>query len=358
MVSVIIPSLNPDRSLINYVKKIIQNDLKPVVIINDGSSCAYDNIFNDLADIEDCVVLSHEVNRGKGAALKTACRYFIENYPNHKGIITADADGQHAISDIIKIAEIIKQGGSRKAILGQRDLYNKNVPFRSRIGNATSALLFSILYGCNIWDTQSGLRGFTSDLLKSMINIKGDRYDYEMNVLAYLRINNIDIVKIPIKTIYINDNKGSHFRTFYDTSIIFIRILGSFFAYISKYITSILTDIFIFALCFYVFFIDVELAQKVLIATIIARIGSSIVNYIINHKKISTHDIPPKNKVIKYYIFWLAQLIVSYFAVLEFSLTEKVNIVFIKLVVDLLISTISYQIQKRLDFKKKTLKYQ
>lgn len=358
MVSVIIPSLNPDKSLTDYVKKIINNNLKPVIIVNDGSNCIYNNIFEELADIEGCIVLTHEVNRGKGAALKTAYRYFIDNYPFYSGLITADADGQHDIDDIIKISKIIENTTSKKAVLGQRDLYNKNVPIRSRIGNATSALLFSVLYGCNIWDTQSGLRGFTTDLIESMLNIKGDRYDYEMNVLAYLRIKNIDIIKLTIKTIYMNDNKGSHFRTFYDASRIFIRILSSFFAYISKYIAASLIDLLIFALCFYLFFIDVELAQKILLATIIARIGSSIVNYIVNHKKLSTYDIPPKNKVIRYYLFWLAQIIVSYFAVLKFSLTENINIVFIKLIVDLLISIISYQIQKRLDFKKRTLKYQ
>jgi hypothetical protein len=354
MVCVIIPSLNPSTELISYVRNILDKGLKPV-IVNDGSNNSYDNIFDALQQIPGCIVLTHKENKGKGAALKTGYSYFQKHCSECTGVITADADGQHDIEDILKISQLLEKNSKNQAILGQRNLYNKSVPIRSRIGNASSAILFSLLYGCKIPDTQSGLRGFSADLIPLMLSIKGERYDYEMTVLSYLQLKNIKIIKIPIKTIYIDNNKGSHYRTFYDTAKIFIRIISTFLRYAVSSFASAITDIAIFAICFFWVFADVSYAQKVFLCTVIARITSSLVNYYINHKIVFFSKMPHRNTVIKYYMLWCIQLLTSYFLVLKFSAIIHINTVFLKYIIDLFLALISYQIQLRLVFKNKDI---
>lgn len=355
MVCVIIPSLNPSKELIDYVHNILNKGLKPVIVINDGSNDSYNEIFENLNKLSDCLVLQHEENKGKGAALKTGYAYFLKHCLNCAGVITADADGQHDIEDILKISELLEKFSCNQAILGQRDLYNKNVPIRSRIGNASSAILFSLLYGCKITDTQSGLRGFSADLIPLMLTIKGQRYDYEMTVLAFLQLKNINIIKVPIKTIYIDNNKGSHYRTFYDTAKIFTRIISTFLRYTISSFASAIADISVFAICYYLIFGQIPYAQKIFLCTVTARIFSSVVNYYINHKVVFFSKMPYRSTAIKYYALWCIQLLTSYLLLLEFSSIVHINPILLKYIIDLFLALISYQIQMRLVFKNKDI---
>src|SRR6478752_7355107 len=102
--AVIIPALNPTESLIEYVKTLA-NDVQQIIVINDGSKQELADIFTELTNISRCTVLTHEINKGKGRALKTAFQYFLTDHSELNGVITADADGQHSIPDVIKLAE-------------------------------------------------------------------------------------------------------------------------------------------------------------------------------------------------------------------------------------------------------------
>jgi len=102
----IIPSLNPDYKLERLVDELIENDFKKIIVVNDGSS---DNsIFDKLDKKEECIILTHEVNRGKGCALKTAFKYYQDNLScDYCGVITLDSDGQHSVSDVINISNVL-----------------------------------------------------------------------------------------------------------------------------------------------------------------------------------------------------------------------------------------------------------
>ena len=79
-ITIMIPSLNPDQKLINYVRQLANEDFRGIVVINDGSSEKYDPIFNEIAVMDKCTVLTHNVNKGKGRALKTGMEYVLKNY--------------------------------------------------------------------------------------------------------------------------------------------------------------------------------------------------------------------------------------------------------------------------------------
>ena len=129
---ILIPSLEPDKRLPEYIQKLKDGGFAHIVVVDDGSGEAYQPIFDEVGAVEDTVVLRHEVNRGKGVALKTGYRYIMENLKDITGVITADADGQHTVADCLKLAEELSKG-KRALYLGSRD-FNLEVALFVGIG--------------------------------------------------------------------------------------------------------------------------------------------------------------------------------------------------------------------------------
>ena len=210
----IIPALNPDKKLVKLVKEL-DKEYKDIIIVNDGSSS--DKIFNELKKIKSCTILTHEVNKGKGEALKTAYNYYLDKLSKkYLGVITLDADGQHLVSDTIKMSELVEK--EDKFVLGTRLFNTKETPFRNKLGNRITSRVFKWLYKIYLKDTQTGLRAIPNRLLKTMIEVEGSRFEYELNVLIKLVKMKEDIIQYDIKTVYLEDsNKGSHFNVFKDS---------------------------------------------------------------------------------------------------------------------------------------------
>lgn len=212
---IVIPSLSPDKELIKYIKDLITSGFSNIIVVNDGSDKEYNIIFDEIKNIKEVVLLEHSINKGKGAALKTAFKYIKNNCEDYVGVLTVDADGQHLPKDCINIAE--KMLTEKKGLyLGCRDFDDPRVPWKSRFGNKLTRFLFKSLYKRILVDTQTGLRGFLINDLDLMINTEGDRYEYEMEMLIKASLNGLEFICIPIDTVYINQNEGSHFRPLKD----------------------------------------------------------------------------------------------------------------------------------------------
>ena len=214
MVVPIIPAYNPDEKLIKLVNGL-KKEFEKIIIVNDGS--ASNDIFKKLEKEKNIVILTHEVNKGKGEALKTAYRYYLDNLENkYHGVVTMDADGQHAISDAIEMSKLVEK--LDKTVLGTRLFNTKETPLRNKMGNRITSRVFKWLYKIYIKDTQTGLRAFPNRLIDLMTKISGSRFEYEMNVLIELVKRKEDIYEYDIKTIYLeNSNKKSHFKVFSDS---------------------------------------------------------------------------------------------------------------------------------------------
>lgn len=220
--AVLIPAYKPAYGqMIPFVQKLL-SAFDCVVTVDDGGGAEYASVFVECERL-GCEVLTHEVNRGKGAALRTGIQYVYENLPDIAGIITADCDGQHAVKDIIRTAEALSEHPDCLIIGGRR--FDENVPKRSMAGNKLTRVVYKLATGISIYDTQTGLRAFPRSLFDELIELKGDRYEYEMNMLLKLREWGVKPFEIPIKTIYLNENKGSHYNGFKDTMRIGARIM-------------------------------------------------------------------------------------------------------------------------------------
>ena len=219
----LIPCYEPDEKLIDLLKNLYKK--MEIVIVNDGSDKKYNEIFNKSKEYG--YVISYSVNKGKGYALKKGIKYIKDTYKNDFIIVTMDCDGQHTVSDAIKLTDYVKDNLNTLA-LGKR-IRNSAVPLRSKIGNTITKFIYKLCTGLDIYDTQTGLRAFSNKLVDYMLSINGNRYEYEMNVLLYLNRKKIKYEELTIETIYINNNKSSHFNAIKDSFRVYKEIFKFLF---------------------------------------------------------------------------------------------------------------------------------
>ena len=347
---VIIPAYEPPREFVEYARQIALF-AERLIVVNDGSGEKFDEIFNEIKEIENVKYITYEKNHGKGYALKQAFRYCAENYDDDYICVTADCDGQHDIKDIESIANTAFNNPNA-LILGSRDFDKANVPKRSRMGNTNIRRMFRILYGLNLRDTQTGLRGFSVMLAKRFISVYGDRFEFEMEMLIHSRKNEIPILEVPIKTIYPEDSKDhvSHFKTFKDGA----KIIGVTFRNLNWYLlSSALSGILDITVFFILSSIILGKASAIntLIATASARVASSLLNFALNRKYVFNGK--SKRSIYRYYILWLCQLGASYGLIFLFGNILLLPMTPTKIVIDLILAIFSYQIQQHWVFKNK-----
>lgn len=211
-VAIVIPAYNPTEELKNIMNDLQKNEYSHIVVIDDGSKDKA--IFETLK--EQVTVIEHKKNYGKGRALKTGIKYVFNNIDDIKGIITVDADGQHQINDINHVyGEFKKQ--QDHLILGTRNFHGKHIPLRSKLGNKVIAYIVNRKFHKKLQDTQTGLRAIPKQYFQECLQIEGDRFEYEIYMIIHCIKKNIPIVQVPIKSVYINHNKGSHYHVIKDS---------------------------------------------------------------------------------------------------------------------------------------------
>ena len=240
-VTILIPSYEPEERLVGYVDELVSRGFRRIVVVDDGSDGSYQGIFSALSEKPFCTVLHHEVNRGKGAALKTGYAYIREHQFDSVGVVTADADGQHSTEDCLRMAAALV-GDRDSVFVGTRDFSIGKIPFRSWIGNRWSSLTFALVMGRWLPDTQTGLRAFPMGLLPLQMSVPGDRYEYEMGVLMKMVRNGVSVKTLPISTIYENGNSCSHFDPLRDTIRINRLVLADFIRFTGVSVSSFLLD--------------------------------------------------------------------------------------------------------------------
>lgn len=279
---VLIPSLEPDERLLSYVQRLREYDLMNIVIVDDGSGEEYQPIFEELRE-RGCVLLRHAENQGKGNALKTGFRYIQQQYDQVACVVTADSDGQHAAEDVYRLA--LEAGRHPDAlVLGVRNFSESGIPPKSLLGNRVTSSMFAMLYGKRLADTQTGLRAFGPQLLAFMQGVRGSRFEYELQMLISCIQSGIPIHTLPIQVIYENGNKGTHFKAIRDSARVMRVLFSNFLRFTSSSIASAVVDLGI--AWFLIDFLRPILGQqdyvRILLATVIARVISIVVNYLLN----------------------------------------------------------------------------
>ena len=244
-VAILIPAYEPGDALMQLVDDLKRGGAGEIIIVNDGSSAASAPVFASLEALEGVTTLIHEKNLGKGQALKTGINHIIRALPEAAGIVTADADGQHRPEDVLKVAHALSQS-PQTLILGTRR-FGSDTPLRSRIGNLATTRLFSLMLRCPISDTQTGLRGLPVAFARDILSLPSSGYDFEFESLAQACRQGVPRMEVPISTVYLDGNKGSHFNPILDS----MKIYFVFFRFIASSLVVSAIDAVIFSVFYF-----------------------------------------------------------------------------------------------------------
>ncbi|MBQ1251562.1 MAG: bifunctional glycosyltransferase family 2/GtrA family protein [Firmicutes bacterium] len=342
----IVPALEPRKEFSDFVDELLQLNIGPVVIIDDGSGKKHRNQFRAINAKENCTVLYHEHNYGKGAAIKTGIKWSLDHYYSFKGIITVDCDGQHLLKDVKAVYDKLISVDDDNLVLGVRDFEHDEIPRMNLYGNRVASKMMKTLYSIDLNDTQTGLRGFTYPCLEWLMEIPGDGYDYELNVLIESKKKGISFHLVDVDTVYFRRNIDSHYQPFADTWKITKIMAKGIVRYFASSLTSTAVDFFLFIVLTQFFFSHMHMSLRIMLATIIARIFSSVVNYSLNKNLVFSQNTSMESMG-KYYTVWGCQVCVSIMLVMLFTHLTGLDEVFIKLPVDACLALISYQLQLR-----------
>lgn len=343
-IAVLIPAWQPDWQLVSLVSELKQLGFGAIIVVDDGSGPRYDAVFHNITrDIPDqersrVHVLHHPRNQGKGRALKTGLSYFLRSFPDYAGVVTADADGQHRSSDILKTAEQLHEHPSC-LVLGTRRFCD-GVPLRSRLGNLATRRIFAALTGRDLADTQSGLRGIPASLAPSVLALDGERYEYEMNVLAHAASSS-NISEVPIETVYLEGNRSSHFRPIKDS----MRIYFVLFRFLAASLIAAGIDFVVFALVF--------AATSNLFFSMTAGRISSLANFFLNRGFVFKSGSGATRALAQYYGLAIGVGIIAYLSIRVMTGRIGMNVVLAKAVTETCLWFVSFSIQRSLIFVSK-----
>lgn len=334
---IIIPAYKPDQSLVDLVSELTQQEFL-IIIVNDGSGSSFDAIFQ-ACHHSNVTILEHAVNLGKGQALKTAFNYFLNSTHHHSpGVVTADADGQHRVKDIVNVSEFLANNPF-SLCLGVRS-FSKGVPFRSRFGNTLTRFIFKLLIGHSLTDTQTGLRGIPRSFLKPLLKSNSSGYDFELDMLISAAKQKIKMKEVPIETVYKDNNKSSHFNPLVDS----FKIYFVFFRFLVFAIVSGLLDFLAFSFAYLLF-------GQVFISETLARIFSGTCNFLLNKELVFKSKERLLPEALKYAALCLVNLVFSY-GLISSLVYLGANVFASKLIALTGLFVANFAIQKVLVFRK------
>ena len=357
-IAVLLPSYQPDERRQPYVEELSKARFEQIVIVDDGSGPDYDPVYHALERLDGVTVLRYPQNHGKGYALRHGMRHIMDTCRESRFIITADSDGQHTVADILSMGEALRSD-STGLLLGTRDFSASHVPGKSRAGNRITSKVFHVLYGQKVSDTQTGLRGFTRELIPQFLRIKGDRYDYEMNQLIHCAIEGLPIRSLPIETVYENNNEGTHFRAVVDSWRIYRAIFSRFARFVLSSAICFLVDygaylLFNHLLKTYVPLFDqylslffVRFMARIAAATVLARAISATVNFVINKKIVFESQVKTGKAFIRYVCTVVLIVVLSAGIVSTLHIGLGLSDTLTKIPVDITLFCLSYFLQRK-----------
>ncbi len=348
-VSIVLPSLDPSDKFDAVVDGLVESGFRSIIIVDDGSRAEKKGHFTRAAAYPAVTVLTHETNRGKGAALKTAFEWLIRNCPDCAGAVTVDGDGQHLLKDIVRCTESMTDENT--IVMGCRDFSMEHIPARSRTGNRITSAVFRLLCGIRLSDTQTGLRALPSALFHQLLLVRGNRFEYETNMLLDLTRQGVKLKEVPIETVYEDNNSESHFHPIRDS----IKIYKFILLYALSSLGGALADLIVFYIIRRILDGRIEDAMAVLLATVIARAVSSFLNFNLNKNMVFHGQDQYGKTMLRYYCLAVPQMLVSagIVALLSRLASSGASMLttVIKLCVDIVLFFLSFRIQQRWVFK-------
>lgn len=323
---ILMPVYNPDERIVNYVKKLKENNYQ-VVLINDGSKSEYHSLFEKM--VHDCKIISYPFFKGKGYAIKEGIHYIKEHLQDKKGIIILE--NEYDVMHINHIRTLINKNSQKMCVV-----HHKGKRFLTK--------LFSMIYNKEFIDVDSELFAFSMNYIDQMMAV--DENCYEVQSLIQSVQNNQEIEEIQL------ENKQEPFHLKNKT----IQIMYVIFLHLIRFISSSIISSVIDVLLAWILLDILKLWMtsdfwRIALSSLIARILSTIVNYVINKKYVFKGKNNSKQTAIRFLILTIVITILSTLFVYAASSLHIMSEKLAKPVGDLLLFLLSYSAQTKWVFK-------
>ncbi len=337
----VIPAYEPEEQMLDLIKAAVEQAFE-CIVVDDGSGQAYASLFERAKAFSH--VISYAENRGKGYAMKRAFSEILSLYGAEEcSVVVLDCDGQHRLDDAIKLCELVEREPQVFALGCRRQ--SADSPLRSRFGNAVTRFVFSLVTGQKIYDTQTGLRASHISMLPKLLAVPGERYEYEMNVLMEFAKQKIPLREIPIATIYINNNAGSHFHAIRDSIRVYFEILK----FSASSLLGFLVDYAAFSLLLLLF------GDKLtLLCNVVARLFSATVNFTVNRRLVFCSKEPLLQSALRYTLLAAGILVCNTALLHLLTAVLHLNPFGAKLLVEVLLFAVSWLVQRSLVFRSRS----
>ena len=271
-VTVVLTAVDPDDRLLSLVEDVSAAGMKCLVV--DDASTTGEQVFHAVSQIPGVRVLHLPTNEGVGGSLKTAIAYLAaEDGQGTPAVITAYAARGHTVGMIKQVRDaLLRNPGC--LVIGARDV--RALPGRHRVGNLLTRQLTKMLYGIEVADTQSSLRGFALAKPAELLRLRGEVYDYRMSMLLESGDLFEDVVEVPIDVDREASLDSGHYRVVRDSASVYRILLRHFPKFMAASLFSYAIDYVLFSVLFLV------CNLWVVWAAIGARVVSASANYGIN----------------------------------------------------------------------------
>ena len=336
--AVLIPAYRPSIGLIDLLRDLVRRSIPAVIVVDDGSGAEFAGIFEEVSQIPNVRLLHHAHNLGKGAALKTGLEHARGAFPELRGVVTADADGQHHPEDIERVAGRLMER-SDALILGARS-FDGAVPLRSRFGNILTRRLMQLLVGTRLQDTQTGLRGIPASMIPDLLRLEARGYEFELEMLIAARHLGVPVIEEPIRTIYEPGNRSSHFNPLTDSMKIYFVLLR--FSSVSL-MTALLDNL--------VFYFVWKRTGFVLESQLAGRVAAVIFNYSMVRKKVFASREGHQVLLPKYLLLVFTSGAVSYLGIRFLTARFGMHAMPAKISIETLLFFVNFQVQRTFIFR-------
>ena len=350
MIVGIIPSYMPDEKLEQTVAGCLQTcgNIQRLVVVDDGSGPEYAEVFDRVGAADERVEVLHlGVNIGTGGAIKVGIQHTIHRYPDATGFAVFDADGQHHPEDVRNVVARFLEN-PEVFVIGVREYHDPNIeiPLRSRFGNRVTEIVFRLCTGVHLSDTQSGLRCYPRKIAAMCTQIEKSRYEFQLEALI-LAVENAACVQVPIRTIYEENNRRSHFRPILDS----LRIYVVFLRFIASSLISFAVDYVVFAVAYLL--LEPMACRAILYSLIVSRVCSCSVNFIINKFSVFRSKGRAVREAVSFVVLALLLFGLSYYGIWFMKEQLHVSPLISKILVEATLFVTSFAVQRFYVFVKR-----
>lgn len=335
---IIVPAYKPTSALVELLSSLREATDVPILVIDDGSGPDFGDIFERCVAIPRVSQVRNAINLGKGAALKHGLNHALLAHPSAQSFVTADADGQHRPRDILAVAAACEPDAM---VLGAR-AFDRDVPLKSKIGNTISRFLYRLISGISLRDTQTGLRGLPRRLAEQCLPIRSNRYEFETEQLIIAKREGFRFKEIGIETVYLDDNRGTHFDPILDSFRIYFVLLR----YTTASITTALVDFAMFTIL---------MASGAEVVT--ANLGGRAIALLVQYYLLQSFVFKVRGGIMRFVFFVLYVAVMGFVSSavqLQLSAHTGVGIFAAKIVIETILFVLNFLFLRDLLFVRKT----